>query len=72
MIATCLRCHENEREIFNTMCKECKRKQKRKDQFVMFSLCVVALLVLLGIRALWAKVFYKDWHCAFAECRIKK
>jgi hypothetical protein len=29
-------------------------------------------LVLLTFSVLHAELFYGDWHCAFAECRIEK
>lgn len=33
---------------------------------------VVLFVIILGVRLLWAKIVYKDFRCAFADCRIIK
>ncbi len=32
---------------------------------------VIALLILAGMRVLWAEFIYHDWRCFAAECRIQ-
>lgn len=38
----------------------------------MIYFVVIAIIVVLGLRLLWAKFIYNDMRCIFAECRIIK
>ncbi len=72
----CERCGKKESVSTNFgyrfMCDECDEKAKRRETIILVGIGVSILLVFLGIRLLWAKVFYKDMRCALVECRIMK
>lgn len=56
----------------NFQCPMCKESEERG--FIWFSLVAIALLLLLigGVKLVWAKVVYDDYRCVFSECRIIK
>lgn len=38
----------------------------------VFVLGALAVLLLVGVYAAGAELFYGDWRCAFAQCRLVK
>ena len=43
-----------------------------KGKVINIGVVIIGLLIILGLRWFWAEIFYQDWRCTFAECRLMK
>jgi hypothetical protein len=67
----CVRCGEDAGP-YSVVCYNCEKKEERRDLMVIYGAVLAIFLVILGIRAAWAKYAYDDYRCIFGECRIIK
>lgn len=68
----CMKCGEELGMYSVGLCYGCQKKADKFEIKVMVGITIVFLVVVIGIRLLWAKIAYNDLRCAVGECRIIK
>lgn len=67
----CVKCGEKE-VTYGVVCYDCKAREDRHFFYFMIGFFVSFILLVGGVRWIWAEVVYDDWRCMFSECRILK